>query len=405
MKKILIVINTLNGGGAEKVLLETVKHLDKNKYTITVLSILNQGIYIDEIKEHCEYRYIFPNLFTGKLNKIYYSIVLRLLKVIPARVQSCFVGEKKHDIAIAYLEGAPTKMVSELKVDYKFAWVHVDPIQAPYSTKAFLNLEREKKAYTKFNKVLCVSSDLVTSVKEKYKLDQNVEFLMNILNPHEVTRKAEEYLPISTTGHCEEAVTNKPSKNIDIESEYQHTVDEENSGKHYNIVTIGRLAYQKNYELLIHVCNDLVKAGITNFTLNIIGQGPEEKQLKERIYTLGLKNKIHLLGFMSNPYPYIKAADFAVCSSRAEGFSTFVTEALILAKPLVTTDCAGMKDLLGDSEYGVITENSRTGLYEGLKKMLTSDEIYNKYKIKAQIRSKDFNLQQQIEQLEKVLGE
>ena len=62
MKKVLFVVHTLQMGGAEKVLLNLLKNLNKEKYDITVLAIVNDGIYIDELKkiEKVKYRYVFP---------------------------------------------------------------------------------------------------------------------------------------------------------------------------------------------------------------------------------------------------------------------------------------------------------------------------------------------------------
>ena len=54
-KKILFSITNLIGGGAEKILLDTVKAMDKTKYDVYVFSLLNEGIYIEEIKKYATY--------------------------------------------------------------------------------------------------------------------------------------------------------------------------------------------------------------------------------------------------------------------------------------------------------------------------------------------------------------
>lgn len=64
------------------------------------------------------------------------------------------------------------------------------------------------------------------------------------------------------------------------------------------------------------------------------------------------------MGFVSNSYQYIKNAVLLVFTSRAEGYSTMVTEAIILGKPVVVSDCSGMKEILGESKYGIVTENN-----------------------------------------------
>lgn len=69
------------------------------------------------------------------------------------------------------------------------------------------------------------------------------------------------------------------------------------------------------------------------------------------------------------------ASDLYVCPSYVEGFSTVVSEAVILGLPVVTTECSGMKEILGESEYGLITENTEEALYEGMKKILSDKKM------------------------------
>ena len=79
------------------------------------------------------------------------------------------------------------------------------------------------------------------------------------------------------------------------------------------------------------------------------------------------------MGYKENPYKYLAKCDLFVCSSYSEGFSTAVTEALILGIPVVTTYVSGMTELLGDNEYGIITSNDEISLYEAIK-LLINDE-------------------------------
>lgn len=95
-------------------------------------------------------------------------------------------------------------------------------------------------------------------------------------------------------------------------------------------------------------------------------------------------------GFLTNPYPAFREADVIVCSSRYEGFSTVVTEALILGRPVVTTPCNGMAELLGDSEFGLIAESDDNGLHRALHRMLTEPGLQQHYAEQAARRGRDF---------------
>lgn len=90
-----------------------------------------------------------------------------------------------------------------------------------------------------------------------------------------------------------------------------------------------------------------------------------------------LQGSVQLLGFRDNPYPYMAAADLYVCPSYVEGFSTVVSEAVVLETPVVTTDCSGMREILGDSEYGLITQNTEESSSRACGRCWTSRKSTN----------------------------
>ena len=98
------------------------------------------------------------------------------------------------------------------------------------------------------------------------------------------------------------------------------------------------------------------------------------------------------------------AADLYVCSSRREGFSTAVTEALIVGTPVVSTDCSGARELLGDNdEYGLVVENSEEGVYQGMKRMLSNPPLLAHYKEKAKERGAFFHKEKTVRAVEDML--
>ncbi len=74
---------------------------------------------------------------------------------------------------------------------------------------------------------------------------------------------------------------------------------------------------------------------------------------------------------------------------------------MVLGKPVVTTDCTGMKELLGDSEYGLITENSEEALLEGMRTMLRDAGLRERYAARAAERGRDFSARQLTEKTER----
>lgn len=368
-KNVLFLITTLNGGGAEKILVDTVKLLDKDKYNITVMTVLNRGVYVDEVKQICNYKYMFDDIDSSPLIKrIYFSLLLRFCKFMPPKWLYKLFIKDNYDIEIAYLEGTPTKVISgSNRSSKKYAWVHSDPIKHPFSTKEFINIHQEIKAYKKFDKILCVSSGIKSSMQEKYFVGEKAQVQLNVLD--------------------EELIIGKSLEAIN------DTFDKSK----FNIIAIGRLNPAKAYPRLLNVCNKL-KNDFSNFKLTIIGEGLQRPMLEKYIKDNNLEQFVELKGFIKNPYPYLKQADLFVCSSIAEGFSTVVSESVVLGVPVLTTDCAGMIDILGNSEYGLIVDNDEEALYEGLKKMCLDNDLYLKYKRAVLDRSDFFKKEKRLEE-------
>jgi len=151
------------------------------------------------------------------------------------------------------------------------------------------------------------------------------------------------------------------------------------------------LKKSKGFDRLIRIQKRLKQDGLnTNFY--ILGKGSERDNLINLATENQLGDSFCLLGYKTNPYKYIAKCDLFVCASFAEGFSTAATEALILGVPVVTVEVSGMKEMLGENdEYGIVTDNNEDALYNGIKTMLTTPGMLEKYALRATERGKYFN--------------
>ena len=100
----------------------------------------------------------------------------------------------------------------------------------------------------------------------------------------------------------------------------------------------------------------------------------------------------------------MKRCDLFVCSSRSEGFSTSVIEALVLGIPVITTNCSGMIEILGENEFGIIVNNDEESLYKGLTNLLLNNNIIREYAEKAKQRGKSFKLDKSMKKIERLLS-
>jgi glycosyltransferase involved in cell wall biosynthesis len=105
-----------------------------------------------------------------------------------------------------------------------------------------------------------------------------------------------------------------------------------------HLAAAGRLCRQKGFDLLLAAMSR-VRAHLPQASLTILGQGPLLAELTRQAKNLGLTDAVRLLGFQQNPWPYIKHADVFVLSSRYEGLPNVLLEALALGTPIVATDC------------------------------------------------------------------
>lgn len=115
---------------------------------------------------------------------------------------------------------------------------------------------------------------------------------------------------------------------------------EEKIYRNFNLVAVGRLQAQKDYSTLLKACAHLKQKNI-DFNLAILGEGELRKVIEAEIENLGISQNVQLLGYVKNPYPYIKNADYLVSSSIYEGFSNVIIEALCLGTPVIATNCPG----------------------------------------------------------------
>ena len=377
-KRLLFFTNSLYGGGAEKVLQILLSNLDLSKYNITLYSV-NEDTINDKYPKNIAYRYIFKQNATNILSRLWTKISNKVkltiyYKFSPRIFYRLFV-RGKYDTEIAFIEGYSTRIISGStnKKSKKLAWVHIDLKNNHWTDIAFHNSQEEEKSYSKFNNIICVSNNIVECMKELFPSLENLEVKYNPIDDRRIRSLSNDY------------VLRKQKQDNSIK-----------------LVTNGRLVHQKGYDRLLPIIKRLIDEGY-NISLTILGEGSDRSALERYITVNNLNNYVSLPGFVDNPYSIMAQHDIFVCSSRSEGYSTAVTEALILGLPVVTTDCSGMKELLGENnEYGIVTNNDEESLYIGLKSLICNTQMRLYYQNKAKKRSCDFNLISLLYKIEKI---
>jgi glycosyltransferase involved in cell wall biosynthesis len=145
-----------------------------------------------------------------------------------------------------------------------------------------------------------------------------------------------------------------------------------------NLVSVGRLSQEKGIDRAIRVHKRLKDEGFA-VRWYVIGDGPLRAILEKKVKKAGLRDKFVFLGFRSNPYPYIKAADIVVLPSRTEAAPLVVAEALILGRPIVSTDVGNAATRIRSGFNGLVVPNSLKGLYNGVKALLVNPSLRAQY--------------------------
>jgi Glycosyltransferase len=361
--KILFFIEELRGGGAEKVLCNLVNALDPEKFDVTVQTLWKADA-AQCLRPGIRYRYCYGGKTAFNVRRSRLEAALGW--TYPLHIKG------RYDLEAAYLEFGSTKIMagSTNRRAKKLAWVHCDLARNLSDPAAFV--AKASKWYDKYDRVVCVSQTVRDSFVALLGQPEKTIVLYNTVDDAEIREKALAPLP------------------------------EGLQKRRTTVVSVGRLSPEKQFSMLLSIHRQLLDSGLPH-DLWILGEGPERPKLEALIRENRLADSVRLPGFCGNPYPCLRAADLLVCSSRFEGFSTFVTEGVILGKPIVTTDCSGMRELLGDSEYGLITENSEAALLEGMRNMLTNAGLREQYAARAAERGTVFSARQLTAQTEQFL--
>lgn len=362
MIKILFMISGLSGGGAEKVLRTMVNHMDLSRFDVTVQTVDNCDA-TQYLKSGIHYKAI--NRCKTALGRRLFGYFLRLCAEWKL-AYPLFIKDN-YDMEVAYLETEATKLIAQStnKHATKLAWVHCD-----LSRKEGIAEKREKveRQYRQFDQVICVSEDVERGFHKMFSHEIPTMVLHNVIDEDEIFTKAA----------AESVSWDRPGVT--------------------QLLAVGRLSPEKNYPAMIECCCRLKKQRVP-FHLTILGEGTERKKIEREIQERELDGEITLKGFTTNPYPWINAADIVVCSSDYEGLSTVVQEAMILGKAIVTTPCGGMRELLGDSAYGLIATDWEDGFYSALSQMIRDPALRQSYADRAKHHMEEHGKKYAVEEL------
>lgn len=357
-KRVCFVNDSLGGGGAEQTLVNVANALQENGYDVTVITLWSGGVLESRLNEKVELRTMDP------FDVFFFKRVQHWINrhCMPRRLYNFFFIDYRYDFTVAFMEGLSTRLIAEAKLKpngKRFAWVHTDLKTQNWVLPFYKSVDEQRALYQRYDRIFCVSESTRDVFIDVMGCEDKALTLYNLMDTDRILELAQEKCP-----------ERKPEGIL--------------------VAAVGRLNDQKGFDRLVSVIGRLRKQSL-DITLWIIGEGAKRAELEQQIKATGLENNVKLMGFQNNPYCFAAEADVFVLSSRVEGFGLVIAENLLLGKPIVATLCAGVREQLGDDEYGIVTENNEEALHEGLYRMLTDEKLRNHYAEKALERGRDMS--------------
>jgi len=369
--KLLFVNESLTLAGGEKSLIALLTKIDSKKYEVD-LQLFKYGGELEQFipsyvnlltplkyakfSEKSWFKNLLscvkPSNIKFLKSKLYYSISLRRSNFNnPEKAQLYWeaIGAvidgnpKQYDVAIAYAQGIPTFYVMDkIKAKKKIAWVNVNVLFSERNTPF------QKSYYSKYDAIVTVSEVTRAHLENIFS-----DFSDKLYTIYDMM----DYKTIIKMAELEQFEINKNA---------------------FTILTVARLnKHQKGYDITLEACK-LLKNKKINFRWYAIGKGVYKKEMELYIKEYGLQECFIFLGTKTNPYPYFKAADLYVQTSRHEGYGLSIAEARMLNTPVVTTKFDTVYMQMIDGKNGLVVDLNATAVADAIERMMHDKDLYNR---------------------------
>lgn len=370
-KSVLIVINSLELGGAQKSLASFLKCLNQSpaaeRYDIDLLVAKPCGMFYQDLPDNT--RLVTPPAelvwlgtksgdallkehpsLGGRIGKLKWKLSLKQRplhgrlneeqrlwlnwrRIIPE-------NPKNYDIAVSYMNGFPGYYVMDkVRAQRKVLWIHNEYEKLRYD-RAF-----DAPFYAACSEIITISDACRDSFLRVFPEHRDkIDVLQNITLASDILARGE-------AGDAPEF-----------------------EGAEHRILSMGRLSAQKQFNLAVGAAAELKRKGV-RFRWLVLGEGEDRPALQNQIDAEGLSDDFLLVGLRENPYPYLKRCDLFVQTSLYEGKSIAVEEAKIFERPIISTDYPTVWDNLRDGETGLIVPMKAEAIAEAIVRVIQAPDL------------------------------
>lgn len=371
VKKVYFVIPALMGGGAERVILHILKHIDRKRFEPYLVVFEKKGELLFDLPSDIGVRVLKKKKSTFGLQWLVFFSIARILKNERPDAVVSFMWYTNFITLLARLisgyEGA--LIISER---YGLSDSH------EWWFEEFLRRIAIRFFYSKADRIIVNAMEMLNQFRALYGVaEKKFEIIYN---------------PVDISG-----IRQLSSEDVDCPCPwYQEDVPV--------IIAIGRLTQQKGFSYLIRALQRAVSEGI-ECRLVILGKGPEQESLERLAADLGIRERVWFAGFQQNPYKYLTWSTVFVLSSLYEGFPNVLLEAIALGVPSIATRClTGPEEIITDGVDGILVPPAdKRALADAIKRLLLDEELRKKIGEAGRKRAEDFAVEKILKQYESVI--
>lgn len=237
-------------------------------------------------------------------------------------------------------------------------------------------LTRIFRLYQFFDTYVCVSEEVMKeNQKNLFEFTDANKFatVNNLINSLDIDQKLhDETLQKITLSNRSTVFLEKPDQ--DVVTNQWVSAKPAPSDKNFTFVMAGRLSPEKAHKKMMDAVSELVKSGIVDFEVLVLGEGPLKDELLLYAMTHRLQQHVKFVGQVSNPYLYFKNADAFLMSSDHEGQPMVLLEAATIGLPLVATNIPGNASVVG-KVGGLLPDNNSVALAAAMKEVVTDPSV------------------------------
>jgi len=364
--KVSILIHSLAGGGAERVVSQLIAYLTEKKVNVSL--VLMSEIVVYELPPNI-------NIFYLEKTNLKESALLKLIKLpFLAFKYKKFLEREKITISLSFLNRPNyVNLISKILGSNVKTFISERSNPSAQYVGASLHCKINsfiiKKTFPRADGILANSAGNGLELVKNFNIPK--ELITTIYNPIDL---------------------DKVSKSVEVVNFYDD--------RYFNFISVGRLNKGKNHILLL---KSFVKTENKNIRLYIFGEGELKEFLHSKILELNLQDQVFLMPFSSNIFGYLKGANAFLFGSNHEGFPNVLLEAMACELPVITTDCpSGPKEIMKVSLSNSVNKNLRTDygilvplnnvdfMADAVNEMVSDSNYYDLCKKNVKVRSLDF---------------